>query len=110
MINIRRSISTLIVRGEAGITQEMIENEHIQGMIKAGGARGGKMTGREGGVAAGSTVIVIHPGLGRVEARIDEKRDHHLLNHEHLIGSLGHPHKIKRRKCQLLIYLQSILE
>lgn len=98
MINIRRSISTLIVRGEAGITQGMIENEHIQGMIKAGGALGGKMTGQEGGVAAGNTVIVIHPGLGRVGARIDGTRDHHLLNHGHLIGSLGLRHKIKRRK------------
>ena len=112
MISIRRSISILIVRGGAtGISQGMNAKGRIQGMILAGAAQGGRTTGPEGGVTAGSTVTGIHPGLGRVEVRIDVVTVDHLhLNHGHLIGSLGHPHKIKRGKCLLLISWLNISE
>ena len=112
MISIRRSISTLIVRGgAAGISQGMSAKGRIQGMIRAGGAQGGRRTGQEGGATAGSTVTGIHLGLGRVGVRIDVVTVDHLhLNHGHLIGLLGHLHKIKRRKCLLLIFWRNISE
>lgn len=112
MISIRRSISTLIVLGGAvGISQGMNEKGRIQGMIRVGGAQGGRRTGQEGGAAAGSTVTGIHLGLGRVGVRIDVVTVDHLhLNHGHLIESLGHLYKIKKRKCLLLIFWRNISE
>jgi hypothetical protein len=79
-------------------------------MIRVGGAQGGgRMTGRGGGVAVGSMGIGIHRELGRVEARTDVTGGLLLLSHGHPIGSHGHPHKIKRRKCQLQTYSLNIL-
>lgn len=98
MISTRRSINILIVQDAAGITQEMIANEHIQDMIQAEEVQGEKMIGQEEGAAAESTVIVIHLDPRRVGARIDATVDPLLQNQKHPIGSLGRLHKIKRRK------------
>ena len=113
MISIRRSISILIVRDIiiVGITQGTIGRGRIQGMIRVEAAQGGgRMTGRGEGVAVGSMGTGIHRDRRRVGVRTDVTVDLLLLSHGHLIGSLGHPHKIKRRKCQLLTYWLSILE
>jgi hypothetical protein len=115
MISIRRSISTLIVRDTtittvAGITQGTRGRGRIQGMIRVGGAQGGgRMTGRGEGVAVGSMGTGIHREPRRVGVRTDVTVGLLLLSHGHPIGSLGHPHKIKRRKCQLLTYWLNIL-
>jgi hypothetical protein len=79
-------------------------------MIRVEAAQGGgRMTGRGEGVAVGSMGTGIHRELGRVGVRTDVTGDRLLLSLGHPIGSLGHPHKIKRRKCQLLTYWLNIL-
>ena len=109
-INIRKNISTLIVHGGIETIQE-IANVDILDMIQTGKAREEeKMIDRGEEVLVESAVIATHQGRREAVVRIEGIEVELLLqNHVPIIGLHGLQPKIKRRKCQLVIFLLNIL-